>query len=178
MTMVSPFRKGNSDPRLPQTNPPAPPPSMVQPRELHPAAKAAAAQYSAVWEENDILRAENQRLKNEIDVARNLDIEKTAMLSDMRARLDEAGRSADDRVAKVELHYRDRLAEAERAKERYLRYAVGIGERIKGCLEQLAGAHAHAMDMADSTPIDAAVHKIDAAMKEMVAALPREADGR
>src|SRR5262245_28042247 len=165
------IRRGNSDPALARATPPVPAkPTPVQPRELHPAAQAAAAQYSAVWEENDILRAENQRLKNEVEVARNLDAEKTALLSNLRQQLDDAQRHGDERVYQIEAHFRDRLAQAERSKERYLRYAVGISERLKVCADQIAEAHAGAMEMANTAPLDAAEQKIEAEVKELITA--------
>ena len=55
-------------------------------------------------------------------------------------------------MTKAETHLRERLAEAERNKERYLRYAVSISERLKSCGENIAAAHDIAMDMAQSSP--------------------------
>jgi regulator of replication initiation timing len=121
-----------------------------QRRELHPAAAEAAARYSQVWEENDSLRAENDRLRNELDVSRNLDVEKTALLSDLRQTLADSQARNDDRMYKIEAHFRERLAESERNKERYLRYATAIAERLKGITDQIVAAHSAAMDMASA----------------------------
>jgi hypothetical protein len=167
MSMVN-FRRGSGEPKQPQVVP-----TMAQPRErqLHPAAQAAAAEYSAVWTENDFLRNENQRLKNEIDVARKVDEEKSALISDLRVRVADAQTSADERVDKIETHFRERLADAERAKERYLRYAVGIRERLKACREMITTADAEALEMAHNEPAN-----IDQEIKGIIAGLTKRVE--
>ena len=57
---------------------------------------------------------------------------------------------ADERIYKIEEHFRGRLAESERIKERYLRYAVAIAERLKGCADQISKAHSSALELAAS----------------------------
>lgn len=146
-------RGNQNQPPMPQRPArPAPPPPEAQlpSRELHPAAQEAVARYSAVWDENDRLRADNQRLEGENDVLRKVDAEKSSMLSDLRRTLEETQRAADDRVNRTEAHFRERLVAAELGKERYLRYAVTLSERLKACSEQIAAAHDVAMEMANT----------------------------
>jgi hypothetical protein len=122
-----------------------------RPRELHPAAAEAVARYNQVWEENDRLAAESAKLTGENEILRRVDAEKTALISDLRRTVEETQRGSDERLAKAENHFRQRLAESERAKERYLRYAVSISERLKACGDQIAAAHETAMEMASGT---------------------------
>jgi hypothetical protein len=135
-------------------------------RELHPAAAEAMARYTAVWEENDRLHEHNAKLAKENEVLRKVDAEKTALISDLRRTLEESQRSSDIRVNNVETHYRERLAEAERSKERYLRFAVAISERLEACVEDLSSAHKTAMDMASKIP-DRALDEIDQAIADV-----------
>jgi len=172
MSMVN-FRRDKTDPKLPpRPTPPVARPSEPtppsRPRELHPVAQEYMARYAAVWDENDALRAENERLKSEIEVARKLDEARTTMLNDLQQQLADAVRNGDKRVEAIELHFRDRLAQAERSKERYLRYAVGIGEQLKSCADHIATAHASAMEMSNTAPLDEAEKKIEAEMKDLV----------
>jgi hypothetical protein len=146
MTMMT---RGNS------SQPPAPQQAQ-RPRELHPAAAEAVARYNQVWEENDRLAAENAKLSGENEILRRVDAEKTALISDLRRTVEETQRGSDERLAKAESHFRARLAESERAKERYLRYAVSISERLKACGDQIAAAHDTAMEMASGTTTAAA----------------------
>jgi len=141
-----------------------------QARELHPAARDAISRYSAVFDENDRLIEENAKLKGDNEVLRRVDAEKTALLSTLRQNLEEAQRAADERVQKTEAHFRERLADAERAKERYLRYAVTISERLKACGDQIAAAHDIAMEMANRPPDppDKELEAIDHAIAEAV----------
>jgi hypothetical protein len=153
---------------------PKPAGNSQQRRELHPAAAEAAARYSQVWEENDSLRAENNRLRNELDVARNLDVEKTALLSDLRQTLADSQARNDDRMYKIEAHFRERLAESERNKERYLRYATAIAERLKGITDQIVAAHSAAMDMAsaehEQPNVKQATDGVAEALRQMISA--------
>jgi hypothetical protein len=147
--------------------PPVPVPTMQRPRELHPAAAEAVAKYNQVWEENDRLLAENAKLHGENDVLRRVDAEKTALISTLRQNLEDAQKMADDRVLKTEMHLRDRLAESERSKERYLRYAVTISERLKACGDQITAAHDIAMEMGHNVP-DQQLNQIEAAITAAV----------
>src|SRR5215831_5544870 len=122
--VLDPRKTGDSKmqrPMMPSTPPP--------PRELHPAAADAVARYSRVWEENDRLAADNVRLTQDNEVLKRIDAEKTALISDLRRQLEDTQQKADDRVHRTETHFRERLAESERIKERYLRFAVSISER-------------------------------------------------
>jgi ribosomal protein L16 Arg81 hydroxylase len=123
-------------------------------RDLHPAARDAVARYSEVWDENDRLTGEAVQLRGENEVLRRVDAEKTALISDLRRTLEESQRVTDQRVAKLEQDCRHRVAESERAKERYLRFAVAISERLKVCGDQIAAAHDSAMEMAKSGGVD------------------------
>ena len=120
----------------------------ARPREMHPAVAETLSRYAEVWEENDKLREENSRLQKDNEVLQKLDQEKTALIVDLRKTLDQTQKTSDERLHKAEVHFRERLAEAERAKERYLRYAVSISERIQGCISDLEAAHSISMDMA------------------------------
>jgi regulator of replication initiation timing len=119
-----------------------------RPREVHPAVTEFQNRYAQVWEENDRLREENAKLRADNEVLRRVDAEKTAIISDLRRNFEESVRASDDRIGMAEAHFHDRLAAAERDRETYRRYACGIAERIKGCVEQLGAAHDAAMDMA------------------------------
>ena len=163
------FRKGNSGEPKPPMMQHEVAQQVARPRELHPAAAEAVARYSAVWDENEKLTAAITKLQNDNEILRRVDAEKTALISDLRRNLEETQRTSDDRVQRVELHFRDRLGQAERSKERYLRYAVAISERLKACGDQIAEAHASAMDMANTTPLDAAEKRIEDEMKTLVA---------
>jgi hypothetical protein len=145
----------------PLVRPPVPP--MPQKRELHPAAQEAVARYSAVWDENEKLAADAAQLRSENEVLRRVDAEKTALISDLRRSLEESQAQTDQRVSKIEEDSRRRVVEAEKAKERYLRYAVSISERLKACGDQIAAAHDIAIDMAKSgreVPLEAEIAKL------------------
>jgi hypothetical protein len=129
-------------------------------RELHPVAAEAMAKYTAVWEENDRLIEENQQLRKDNEALRAIDNEKSVLISNLRDVGQEAQRMSDDRIEKLEMHYRERLAEVERAKESYLRYAVTISERLKIGAENITQAHKIAMEMASK--VDDQVPDIDA----------------
>jgi DNA-binding ferritin-like protein len=161
------LRKGNSEARPPMLHHDASQQANRH-RELHPAAAEAVARYSAVWDENEKLIAETTKLRSDNEMLHRVDAEKTALISDLRRCLEDSARAADERVARVELHLRERLADAERSKERYLRYAVAIAERLKACGDQITEAHNSAMEMANTTPMDSAEHKIDEEMRKLL----------
>ena len=150
---------------VPAPSMPAPPPPRQ--RELHPAAADAVATYSQVWHENDRLLSENARLTQDNEVLRRTDAEKTAMISDLRRAVEETQRSADERVHKVETHHRDRLAESEKAKERYLRFAVSISERLRAAGDDIAAAHESAMEMANKS-LDQTISELEVGMSKML----------
>jgi len=143
-------------------------------REMHPAAADAVARYSAVFDENELLRNENAELLNANEVLRRVDAEKSAIVADLRRIIDETQRAATEQVRAVEDHYRGRLTETERAKERYLRYAVSIAERLKACGDQIAAAHDTAMKMATD---EGKVAAIEQEMREFVAAQQKASGG-
>src|SRR5215467_9287203 len=111
-----------------------------RPREVHPAVTEFQNRYAQIWDENDRLREDNVRLSHENDVLRKLDVEKSGLIDSLRTALTEAQRTTDQRLGAQEAHFRERLAEAERAKERYLRYAVSISTDIKACISNLEAA--------------------------------------
>jgi predicted translin family RNA/ssDNA-binding protein len=119
---------------------------------MHPAVAETMSRYAEVWDENDKLRDENVQLVKDNEVLQRLDQEKSTLIIDLRRTLEETQRTSDDRLHKAEVHFRERLAEAERAKERYLRYAVSISERIQGCISDLEAAHSTSMEMAHQDP--------------------------
>jgi hypothetical protein len=121
---------------------------------LHPAAQDAIDRYSAIFDENDRLLNENKELRSENEMLRRVDAEKTALISDLRRATEESQGRTDLRIVKLEADYRQRIGESERAKERYLRYAVSISERLKACGEQITAAHEAAMDMAKTGGIE------------------------
>ena len=121
-------------------------------REMHPAVQEAMGRYAQIWEENDKLRDENARLAHENDVLRKLDIEKSGLIDSLRAGIAEGQKVTDQRLGTQETHYRERLAEAERAKERYLRFAVSMSERVQSCISDLKATHDLAMEMAHQNP--------------------------
>jgi len=143
-----------------------------RPREMHPAVQEAMGRYAQIWEENDKLRDDNIRLAHENDVLRKLDTEKSALIESLRAGMVEAQKITDQRLAAQETHYRGRLAEAERAKERYLRYAVSISTDLKAAIQNLEAADQTAMDMAH-TPSDKQLSEIDAAIAEATQTVER-----
>jgi hypothetical protein len=162
--------KGGGD----SQRPPVVPPAQQRPRELHPAAADTIERIHQVWDENERLVAENRTLSGDNEVLRRVDAEKSALISTLRQNLEDAQKTADDRVYKTEAHLRERLAEAERNKERYLRYAVTISERLKACGDQIAAAHDVAMDMASKVP-DQQLDEVEAAVKAAAAAAGGEA---
>jgi hypothetical protein len=139
---------------------------------MHPAVAEAMGRYAAIWEENDELRAENGKLQQENEVLRKLDKEKSAIIDSLRAGIAEAQKVADQRLSGQEIHYRERLAEAERAKERYLRYAVSISTDIKACITNLEAADQTAMEMAHS-PGENALQEVDALISEATKTVER-----
>jgi hypothetical protein len=139
---------------------------------MHPAVQEAMGRYAAIWEENDELRVENGKLAKDNEVLRKLDQEKTALIASLRATLEEAQKTTDARLSKQEAHFRERLAEVERAKERYLRYAVGISERLQACISDLQAANEAAMDMARHPGDDA----LDEVQKAVAAATMENID--
>jgi len=120
----------------------------ARPREIHPAVTEFHNKYAQVWDENDRLIAENIRLTKENEVLRQLDAEKSALIDSLRKTAEEAHRTTDARMAAQETHFRERVAEAERAKERYLRFAVSMSERVQSCISDLQATHDLAMEMA------------------------------
>src|SRR5215467_8100771 len=96
-------------------------PPQPRSREVHPAVTEFQNRYAQMWDDNEELRASNTRLINENEMLRRLDAEKTALVSSLRQTLEDSQRSTEERLSKQEHHFRERLAEAERAKERYLR---------------------------------------------------------
>ena len=48
--------------------------------------------------------------------------------------------ASGDRIAMAEAHFRERLAESERNKEIYLRFAVSINERLNSGIDQIMAA--------------------------------------
>ena len=48
--------------------------------------------------------------------------------------------ASDNRIAMAEAHFRERLAESERNKEIYLRFAVSINERLNSGIDQIMAA--------------------------------------
>jgi len=143
-----------------------------RPREMHPAVQEAMGRYAAIWEENDELRTENGKLQKENDVLRKLDQEKSALIDSLRAGIAEAQKVTDQRLSTQETHYRERLAEAERAKERYLRYAVSISTDIKACITSLEAADQTAMEMAHS-PGKKQLDEVEAAIVEATQTVER-----
>jgi hypothetical protein len=121
---------------------------------LHPAAQDAIDRYSAIFDENDRLINEAKELRNENEMLRRVDGEKTALISDLRRMIEDNQHMNDQRIAKLEIDYRQRVTDAERAKERYLRFAVAISERLKVCGDQISAAHETAMDMAKSGGVE------------------------
>jgi hypothetical protein len=142
----------------------------ARPKEMHPAVAEAMGRYAQIWEENDELRTENGNLQKENDVLRKLDAEKSALIESLRIAITEAQRVTDQRLSTQEAYYRERLAEAERAKERYLRYAVSISTDIKACITSLEAADTTAMEMAHS-PGEKALKDIDTAIEEAARAV-------
>jgi len=144
-------------------NPPSKPPSRgnsqqvvphdvaqqrARPREVHPAVTEFQNRYAQIWDENDRLVADNTRLTKENEVLRQLDAEKSALIDSLRKTAEETQRTTDARLVAQEAHFRDRVAEAERAKERYLRFAVSMSERVQSCISDLQATHDLAMEMA------------------------------
>ena len=157
---------GTPAPRLVAPNMPIPQRRPQQ--QLPQAAAEAVARYAEVFEENERLSNECVKLRQENDTLRRVDAEKTALISDLRKAFEESQRTADARLAKAETEARYRLAESERAKERYLRYAVSISERLKTCGDQIAAAHDIAMELAhERDRPDAAV---EAAIEQAISA--------
>jgi len=144
----------------------------ARPREMHPAVQEAMGRYAAIWEENDELRTENGNLAKENEVLRQIDREKSALIDSLRTAIAEAQKVTDQRLSVQEAHYRERLGQAELAKERYLRYAVSISTDIKSCIQSLEAADATAMDMANS-PGEKQLSEIDAAIAEATKAAER-----
>jgi hypothetical protein len=144
----------------------------ARPREVHPAVTEFHNRYAKIWEDNDALRGENDRLTKENEVLRKLDAEKSALIESLRQGLVEAQRVTDQRMGTQETHFRERLAEAERAKERYLRYAVSISTDIKSCIQNLEAADQTAMEMAYS-PSEKTLTDIDKAIQETSHAVER-----
>ena len=136
-------------------------------REMHPAVQEAMGRYAAIWEENDEFRSENGKLQKENEVLRKLDAEKSALIESLRAAILESQKTTDARLSAQETHYRERLAEIERAKERYLRYAVSISTDIKACISNLEAADATAMEMA-KTPLERHLEDARAAVEEAI----------
>jgi hypothetical protein len=118
---------------------------------MHPAVAETMSRYAEVWDENDRLRDANIQLIKDNEVLQRLDQEKSALIKDLRHTLEETQKTSDERLHKAEVHHRERLTEAERAKERYLRYAVSISERIRGCISDLEAAHSTSMEMANQS---------------------------
>ena len=157
---MKPPAKGNSQQVVPQTHDVAQ--QKARPKEMHPAVAEAMGRYAAIWEENDELRAENGKLQQENDVLRKLDQEKSALIDSLRSGIAEAQKVTDQRLSAQETHYRERLAEAERAKERYLRFAVSMSERVESCMSDLQATHDLAMEMAHQTPSEIEGHIAEA----------------
>jgi len=141
---------------------------------MHPAVQEAMGRYAAIWEENDELRTENGKLQKENEVLRSLDKEKSDLIASLRKTAEDAQTAFDARLNQAESHLRERLAEAERAKERYLRYAVSMSERIQSSITDLQAMHDVAMDMAHSSnPTDKAMSAIQKAITEAEDAVER-----
>jgi hypothetical protein len=145
-----------------------PPPQRPRPRELHPAAADTIEKIHLVWEENERLSNENIRLSQDNEVLKRTDVEKTSIISDLRRQIEEAQRTGDERLEKSETHFRERLAESERSKERYLRFAVTISERLKAAGDDIAAAHESAMEMAHKSSLDQTVSELDAGIAKMI----------
>lgn len=128
------------------------PPTEERQRDLHPAAVEAVTRYSQVWDENDRLVQENQRLRNDNEMLQRLDKEKTALINDLRQQIIDLQHRAEERLTRSETYHRERLAEADKSKERYLRYAVSINERLRACIDQIHAAHNLALEMAQKKP--------------------------
>ena len=86
------------------------------------------------------LREENAKLQRENEMLRRVDAEKTAIIADLRRNFEASVRASDDRIAMAEAHFRERLAESERNKEIYLRFAVSINERLNSGIDQIMAA--------------------------------------
>jgi hypothetical protein len=139
--------------------------SSQRPREIHPAVTEFQNNYARVWEDNDRLREENSRLIHDNEVLRQVDKEKSALIETLRASIVEAQKVADQRLATQEEHYRGRLTEAERHRERYMRYAVSMSTDLKSAISNLEAADATAMEMAHS-PGEKALTDVERAIAE------------
>jgi len=156
------------DSKMPR--PPQPPARIPQPqssRELHPEAADTIDRIYHVWDENKKLIIDNDRLTKDNEVLKRVDAEKTALISDLRRQIEETQQASDKRVHDTETHFRERLAESEKAKERYLRYAVSISERLKAAGDDIAAAHDAAMDMAGKS-LDQTISEIETGMSRII----------
>jgi hypothetical protein len=156
---VKPPSRGNSQSVVPHETAQ----QSASPRKMHPAVAETMSRYAEVWDENDRLHNANVQLIKDNEVLQRLDQEKSALIVDLRHTLEETQKASDERLHKAEAHHRERLAEAERAKERYLRYAVSISERIQGCISDLEAAHSTSMEMAH-TPSDKVLDEVNEAI--------------
>src|SRR5215471_21545174 len=129
-------RDGAAKAQPPQPSAPAVMPQR-DPREIHPAAVEAAVKWSQMWDHNDRLTADNERMRNELEILERVDREKDGVIDSLRDVVTETQRNSDQRVEILETHYRAELAKAERDKERYLRYAVDLSRRLLSCGEQI-----------------------------------------
>jgi hypothetical protein len=82
---------------------------------------------------------------------RRVEAEKTAIIADLRRNFEASVRASDDRIAMAEAHFRERLAESERNKEIYLRFAVSINERLNSGIDQIMAAREIARQLAHET---------------------------
>jgi DNA-binding Lrp family transcriptional regulator len=126
-------------------------PAAIQHPQLSPGAAEEIARYSAVWEQNAALHEENGKLRAENEMLRRLDAEKTAIISDLRRNFEETVRASDDRIAIAEAHFHERIAEADRNKEVYLRYTMQFNERLTSGIEQFMAAREIAKKLAYET---------------------------
>jgi len=179
-------RDGAAKAQPPQPSAPAVMPQR-DPREIHPAAVEAAVKWSQMWDHNDRLTADNERMRNELEILERVNREKDDIIESLRDVVTETQRNTDQRVeilethylerlAKAETHYLERLAKAESDKERYLRYAVDFSGRLRSCgeqittalnscAEQITGMHRAAMEMARAEAMEmpqAATERADA----------------
>lgn len=183
MSMVT-RNKGNAQmprPTIPVAEMPMPTVPTAQ-QALHPAAQAAAVQWSTMCEENDRLRSQVQRLESDLEVSRRVDVEKDRMLEEARERLVMISDHADQRVAQAERNCRDRIDRMEVQTERYRRFSVQISTRLQVAGEQIRSAHECAVEVAnekvDHSVVENAATQVERELQELIAADVKEQESR
>jgi len=137
------------------------------PKEMHPVAAEAMSRFAQVYDDNERLRRDNHELVKENEVLRGVDKEKGDLIAALQAQNVDVINRCDARVLGLENHFRQQLIVAEHAKEKYLRYAVALAERINSCVADLQVALETATEMAKVEPKDVAIKDIDRLVKEV-----------